>query len=84
MRIFALALVVPLLNSAYAGETVTQKMSFGDCQKLIRIVATQFAVAPINIVETRDERIARFATVDGSVLVTCSRLDRKMVVTKND
>jgi len=42
---------------------------------------SQYGVAPINVVETSDVRIVRFLTSDGSVLISCSRPDRKMVVT---
>ena len=83
MRIFALslALVVPLLNSAYAAESTTKTMSFENCLQVIRSTAVDLGVAPINIVETNDLRMVRFPTADGSVLVTCSRPDRKMVLT---
>mgnify|MGYP006440601379 CR=1 len=58
-------------------------MSFENCLELVRATAQQLDVAPINIVETSDVRIVRFITIDGSVLVTCSRLDRKIIVTKS-
>ncbi len=66
-------------------ETVeTREMSFDACLRTIRKVASQMGIAPINIVETNILRMVRFPTVDGSVLVTCSEADRKMVITKSD
>ena len=56
-------------------------MSFADCGKVIQRTAEQLGTTPINIVETTDLRMVRFPTVDGSVLVTCSRPDEKMVLT---
>jgi len=74
---------VMLPNPSRAAEVTseTRSISFEECLALIRQMATEFAVAPVNIVETNDLRIVRFLTVDGSVLVTCSRLDQVMVVT---
>ena len=59
-------------------------MPFDQCLATIRNVASQLGVAPINIVETNDLRIVRFPTSDGSVLVSCSKPDSKMVMTKSN
>ncbi len=64
--------------------STTKTMSFENCLQVIRSTAADLGVAPINIVETNDLRMVRFPTVDGSVLVTCSRPDRKMVLTISD
>jgi hypothetical protein len=61
------------------GQSVA--MSFEDCLSRIREFAGRYGGAPINVVETNDVRIVRFAASDGSVLISCSRPDRKMVVT---
>lgn len=73
-----------------AGETASsgptsgsRGMSFERCIDSIQDVSTELGKAPINIVETNTVRIVRFNTVDGSVLVTCSRPDRKMVITRS-
>jgi hypothetical protein len=58
-------------------------MSFETCLATISSVATELGVAPTNIVETSIMRIVRFNTVDGSVLVTCSAPDHKMVLTRS-
>jgi len=46
-------------------------------------MADDLAIAPVNIVESNELRIVRFNTSDGSVLVTCSRPDRKMIVVQS-
>ena len=56
-------------------------MRFEACLASIRDLATQLAIAPINIVETDEIRMVRFCTTDGSVLVTCSMPDQKRAVT---
>ena len=63
-------------------QSESRTMEFDQCLPLIRQTVTQLGVAPINIVETQDIRIVRFPTSDGGVLVSCSRLDRKVVITR--
>lgn len=63
--------------------TTTKSMDFQVCIASIQTVAGQLGVAPINIVETNDVRMVRFNTSDGSVLITCSRADRKMVMVQS-
>lgn len=63
--------------------TVTKTMDFQVCLQTIQTMATDLAVAPINIVETTALRIVRFNTSDGSVLVTCSRDDNKLVMVQS-
>lgn len=63
--------------------TATKSMDFQVCIASIQTVAGQLSVAPINIVETNDVRMVRFNTSDGSVLITCSRPDRKMVMVQS-
>lgn len=82
--LIALSLLIFTIPAAEALETQTQSMSFEACLGVIRNIASQFATAPINIAETNDMRIVRFVTDDGSVLVTCSRPDHKMIVTKSN
>jgi hypothetical protein len=65
----------------FAQESTSKSMSFEECLQVIQRTATQLGVAPINIAETTDMRMVRFPTREGSVLVTCSRPDRKMVMT---
>lgn len=65
-------------------ESRSMYMSYDKCLLLISRTATQLGVAPINIAETNDLRMVRFVASDGTVLVTCSRLDGKAVITKSD
>jgi len=83
---FGLGIAISLIlatGSEAAATSTSKSMSFEACMATIRKVASDLATAPINIVETNDVRIVRFLTVDGSVLVTCSRPDRKMVLTRS-
>jgi len=80
LPVLALALSV----SAAAVEATSRAipLSFNKCRGIIVYVGAQIGVAPINIVETSTTRIVRFDTDDGSVLITCSRPDQKMVITR--
>ena len=85
--IICAAVAVLFVLSDYANaavETITKSMSFEQCLQVIRGTASDLRIAPINIVETRDMRMVRFPASGGSVLITCSRLDRKMAIIKSD
>ena len=81
MKLFFLLSLSFLATIAFAQQSTSKAMSFEDCLKVIRDTATSLGVAPINIAETSELRMVRFPTADGSVLVTCSKPDRKMVMT---
>jgi hypothetical protein len=74
-------LTLVVASSTMAQQSTSQNMSFEECLQVIQRTATQLGVAPVNITETTVLRIVRFPTSDGSVLVSCSRPDRKMVLT---
>ncbi len=59
----------------------SRPMEFEACLQFIRAIATELAVAPTNVVETNILRVVRFPTADGSILVSCSRTDNKLIVT---
>ena len=64
----------------------TERMSFERCNEVIQRMAEQLGVAPINLVETSVLRMVRFPTNDGSgesILITCSKPDRKLVLSKS-
>lgn len=61
--------------------TAYTPMEFEVCLKAISLTASNVGVAPTNIVETNDVRIVRFGTTEGSILLTCSRPDQRLVVT---
>jgi hypothetical protein len=71
-----------LVQPAFAGvESTSEAMDFDTCIKTIQAVATKLGVTPTNIVETSQLRIVKFYTTDGSVMISCSKPDRKRVVT---
>ena len=70
----------PAVKGTSSPESSSTIMAFEDCIIAIQRTSTQLGVAPRNIVETTDVRMVRFPTSSGSVLVTCSRADQKMVI----
>lgn len=81
MKYIVAATSVLFAASAFAAESTSRSMPFDQCLLVIQRTATELGVAPVNIVETSAMRMVRFPTADGSVLVTCSRPDQKMVMT---
>lgn len=69
-------------GSASGASSTTQDMDFDHCLRRIREMSQAYG-APINVVETNLVRTVRFPVSDGSVLVTCSRPDRKMILTQS-
>jgi hypothetical protein len=63
--------------------STSEALDFDECVRRIEVLSDQFDMAPINIVDTSILRIARFVMSDGSVLISCSRADQKMVVTRS-
>lgn len=61
-------------------RTKTMSMSFERCVATIQLTATKLGITPVNIVETSILRMVRFPVSDGSMLVTCSKPDAKMVI----
>ena len=65
--------------------TCTYTMSYRDCLAKIESVSRQLRVRPDYIVQTGILTMARFRTNDGSgesILVTCSKPDRMMVLNR--
>ena len=80
----ATAITFASCSAVYVAESQSVAMDFDKCLQIIRGTSTDLGVAPINIAETDVLRIVRYVTEDGSVLITCSKPDRKMVITKSD
>jgi hypothetical protein len=79
------ALAVTLSVSTAAAMESTSRalpLAFNKCPGVIVFVGDQIGVSPTNIVETNVTRVVRFDAEDGSVLITCSRPDQKMVITR--
>ncbi|TSA38017.1 MAG: hypothetical protein D4R63_12020 [Methylococcaceae bacterium] len=72
---------VPITIDSETPQSTSKSMSYEECLQVIQRTATQLGVAPINIVETTVMRMVRFLTSDGSVLVTCSEPDQKLIMT---
>ena len=68
-------------------ETTTKEMGFDSCVALQSQFANELTSSGnykvVNIVDTDILSIKRMCTNDGSVLVTCSKPDNKMVLTKS-
>lgn len=78
-----MASLMLLPTRGFAVESTSKTMSFEACIATIQRVAGDLGVVPINIVETGILRMVRFPTDDGSVLITCSKPDRKLVITRS-
>lgn len=89
MKSIFIVMILGMLTSAALADTkviMEKSMSFENCLKFIRGTAAKLNTAPTNIVETNDLRIVRFNTNDGSgnsFLLTCSRLDHKLLVNQS-
>lgn len=69
-----------------AAESTSRAMSFDECQSLQANVIAQLNVPPediIHVVNTAILTITRVITADGSVLISCSDPDQKMVITRS-
>ena len=90
MMLFAtISLFISLSNVSLAeAKTVMVKsMMFEKCIIHVASVAADLVINPITIVDTDILMIVRFITNDGSgtsFLATCSRPDRKFVLTQSD
>ena len=64
-------------------RSISRPMRFEDCTRFIGLVGQSLGRAPTNIVETDAMRMVRFGASDGSMLITCSRPDGSVVVTRS-
>ncbi len=76
----AIAGLLLTTSAGFSGQTVTKSMSFEACLETIRQMATTLGIAPTNVVETSILRMVRLPAADGSLLVTCSKPDQKMIL----
>jgi hypothetical protein len=63
-------------------EEHARSMTFEACVGVIESAASHLGLVYADIADTDTLRVVRFPVSDGSVLVTCSRFDDTMVVTK--
>lgn len=80
MRLAILAIVLLAAVNTTVQATISRPVTFEQCQLVIEKSASDLDVDPTSIVETTDVRTVKFTIDDGSVLVTCYRLDRKMLI----
>ena len=69
-----------------SAESTSKAMSFDQCQSLQANVIAQLNVPPediVHVVNTAVLTITRVITADGSVLISCSDPDQKMVITRS-
>jgi hypothetical protein len=80
-----LSLLFPV--TIFAGtSSQTVSMSFEECLARKETVISQLGISPGNIipvVNTNIMTMTKLCTVDGSVIVTCSKPDKKMVITQS-
>lgn len=78
------AIVSAVATVAMAAPTSTSEpMDFRTCVASIDAVANKLGMSPTVIVDTAIMKMVRFHTGDGSLLVTCSKPDRKRIFTES-
>lgn len=83
--ILTIALLTHLSVFASA-ESTSSSMSFEKCQAVQANTIAQLNVPPediVHIVNTSELTMTRFYTADGSIIISCSKPDQKMVITKS-
>lgn len=88
MRMFLAAVLAGVVgcaaNAAPASPVSTSEpMDFRTCVASIDVVANKMGRRPTVIVDTAIMKMVRFHTADGSLLVTCSKPDRKRIFTES-
>lgn len=81
----AMLIAMPAIATA-AAESTSTSMSFEKCQAIQASTIAQLNVPPkdiIHIVNTSTMTVTKLYVEDGSVIVTCSAPDQKMVITKS-
>jgi hypothetical protein len=80
--VFPFLSIGPTLPRA-GGVSDARDLPFEDCLLLIQDVGQSLGVEATSVVETSDMRFVRFSVSDGSLLVTCSRPDSKIVMVRS-
>ena len=81
MRLTA-SFAAAILAGSGASETQTIALPFDQCLEAIISTGRQLDVLPSDIRNVPDGVQVRFDTTDGTVLVTCSRTNARMVIVK--
>jgi len=86
LSVFVLSLVVLASGVAYGADSQSVSMSFEACLAAKERTIASLGVNSkdiIPIVNTNVMTMTRVCTADGSVLITCSKPDSKMVITRS-
>ncbi|CDF86334.1 hypothetical protein PKB_5021 [Pseudomonas knackmussii B13] len=87
-RVSVACLVATLSGGAWAeASSQSAHATFDECQATQSKVITQLNVPPsdiVHIVNTSQMTVTRICTADGSVLISCSAPDEKIVITRSD
>lgn len=85
MRFSFVVILVLLTEAAHATsgrETVVQTISFKGCLNAAQALANQIGVKPAVVIDTKWVKMFRITGSDGTILVTCSGKERKMVISR--
>lgn len=85
-QLAGLALLLPCSMALAAASSTSTPMSFEKCKAVQEGTISQLGASPSDVsrlVSTSDMSMIKIYVADGSVLVTCSRPDQKMVVTQS-
>jgi hypothetical protein len=67
-------------SPADASALRTETMTFAECISLTEEIAGERGVTVANILRTNDVWLTRLDAADGSILITCSRQDRRLTL----
>jgi hypothetical protein len=82
LRGVAIVLAAASMLPAWAQiQPRSEHMPFEDCLKVIQRTGQELRSAPVTVMDSADIRMVRFPTASGSVLVTCSWQDQRLVIT---
>ncbi len=70
--------------SSSGQPTSSRTLPFSECVAFIYASAASFGIDPITIVNTDIMKVVRLPAQGGSVLMTCSRPDQKLVIVQSD
>lgn len=83
---FSVALMLALLalpaHASSERETVTQTISFKGCLAAAQKLADQVGVKLVRVIDTASVKMFRVPGSDGTISVTCSAKERKMVLSR--
>lgn len=86
LSVFVFSLVILVSGIAGSADSQSVSMSFEACLAAKERTIASLGVNPrdiIPIVNTNVMTMTRVCTADGSVLITCSKPDSKMVITRS-